>query len=79
VQGVAGSLTADELERDARTDDGRDARLDHAAEASFDPAPSLWWGLYAQALPGEIERVQVLQPAAVGRLADGPGKLCLHA
>jgi hypothetical protein len=79
VCGVIWALATDELERHARTKDGRDARLDHAAEASFDPPPGLWRSLDAQALSGELVRTQVLQPDAIGRLADGACKLCLHA
>ena len=73
-----GAEGANELERRVRAENEPDARLQHLAEAIANPPAGVRRSLNQEAIGGEVDRTQGLEPHVVGGLIDGEGKLCLH-
>jgi hypothetical protein len=62
-----------------RPEDELDGVLDHVPEAPTDPPARLGRRLDREALADQLDRMQIAQPEAVGRLVHDGGELRLHA
>jgi hypothetical protein len=69
--------SSDDVDGDARPDDGRHGGLDEPAEALSDPAAGMAGAVDGQVAFAELGGPQGLEPNAMNRLLDGLGKLLL--
>ena len=74
-----GGTRAAQLDGRVRAEHELDAGLDHAAEATLDPAAALGRRLDDEPFAEQLDRAQVGEPDPVGRLVDHERQLRLHA